>query len=655
MSANEVALNQQLADAQSQITQLTKLLEPLVKRIETLTSSSPKPYVVTTSTGCSETSRIVNQVEEYWKAAVSRRDDQNTTLQHQLERTRLQLQKVTETARLRKTKYNLRMHHIKQAYLQLRIATENASGNVDMQCVQDLDRYLGLCKQSSPSTSKDGSAVLSKHVSLSMSSVPSKRRNIQQETTNEPLTDITNSQEAAQNAEPMSNASVAKTEASSISADMMCSPSSEQTQIDPNDVQRLRPADSQASIQVLPTPPRKPPVIIELQSSPNSSQNMRSSPSLGALPSSDAADDAMLLNPSRRRGLSNPPSSEDTFQQRFHEDEPLRKTRSEVGASLLARFQSAQNPEPDGGSEFDFDTPKAKPRVTLNVGKPTELATPTPKAALQSILPLTASARLSSNAAPNSTAINRSERIVPWVTPHSAPKQSKLRFEAPGTPATPAFKKPTNAREEDQALRRQIDLFKQTVNKDELSRLVNENINAKRKRGGAAESTPTTDKKRKVENPKQYKGSGRYATMLTEEQYEYELNADMNNGLSYEHSDVVRGKAERKKLHGADCECCRGFYQAVGPLPKPTGPLWDGSPRALTTEELIADNIQEFSRHRHAGLEPTSTPPGYWDTTFPDTQTMQQYNAQGRAMAQRKEAIMRREAEKEDGLYKRKR
>eukprot|EP01134_Creolimax_fragrantissima_P001556 CFRG1556T1 len=68
---------------------------------------------------------------------------------------------------------------------------------------------------------------------------------------------------------------------------------------------------------------------------------------------------------------------------------------------------------------------------------------------------------------------------------------------------------------------------------------------------------------------------------------------------NYKYVEVVRGKDKRNKLKGYDCDGCRKFYENV------KGDL------------TSAQRKQMISRHRHAS-SPPSTPPGFWDLTFPD-------------------------------------
>lgn len=68
---------------------------------------------------------------------------------------------------------------------------------------------------------------------------------------------------------------------------------------------------------------------------------------------------------------------------------------------------------------------------------------------------------------------------------------------------------------------------------------------------------------------------------------------------------VVRDKASRQRLQGFDCEHCRSFYNATGGC----GPAPSGAPQ-------VARLASKASRHRFEH-PPVSTPPGFWDLSFP--------------------------------------
>ncbi|EPT02363.1 hypothetical protein FOMPIDRAFT_1118623, partial [Fomitopsis schrenkii] len=161
---------------------------------------------------------------------------------------------------------------------------------------------------------------------------------------------------------------------------------------------------------------------------------------------------------------------------------------------------------------------------------------------------------------------------------------------------------------------------------------------------------------------------------------QYEIDVAHNNGVAHPFDEVVRDKACRKRLRGADCECCREYYKAVGKLPPgPQPPLWrsphatpmkatspgrrhladassvpnsprkrrvrdeDGDEDADEDTAAIAAHVQQISRHRQQWERP-KTPPGYWEIAFPDTQEAAAINAQAREMHKQKRARVEEEA-----------
>lgn len=69
---------------------------------------------------------------------------------------------------------------------------------------------------------------------------------------------------------------------------------------------------------------------------------------------------------------------------------------------------------------------------------------------------------------------------------------------------------------------------------------------------------------------------------------------------------VVRGREARAALQGFDCEHCRGFYQATSGIGNGQACGQQSRPRAAL----------KASRHRMEH-EPTTTPRGFWDLSFP--------------------------------------
>ncbi|KAF9261626.1 hypothetical protein L218DRAFT_988725 [Marasmius fiardii PR-910] len=190
-----------------------------------------------------------------------------------------------------------------------------------------------------------------------------------------------------------------------------------------------------------------------------------------------------------------------------------------------------------------------------------------------------------------------------------------------------------------------------------------------------------------------YKGRGRYAPISVSSVEDRRLNelfvvnADQNQGLDHEYDHVIRGK-ERKRLLAGDCDECREYYEAIGPMPpRLHQPLWSSpisSPVKETKEHscqhvhnkgkgrVEADNTvlgmipesptphrrmvdshrQEISRHR-VQWERGKTPPGYWDIGFPDTQQAQAINEEAKELHRQKFKAVQKEALNGNGRYKR--
>ncbi|KAL7416103.1 DNA repair protein endonuclease SAE2/CtIP C-terminus-domain-containing protein [Mrakia frigida] len=152
-----------------------------------------------------------------------------------------------------------------------------------------------------------------------------------------------------------------------------------------------------------------------------------------------------------------------------------------------------------------------------------------------------------------------------------------------------------------------------------------------------------------------FKGRGRYNPDIEKKTTindEFQINKSKNDGRDYAFNNVVRGKEQRKQLHARDCECCRGYYEAVGPLaPLPQGPRWKSAPPESDEDddddrkrdEEIQKHRQEVSRHRDEWAGPP-TPPFYWDIGFPDTQKVALINEAAERIEQDKRARIEAEA-----------
>ncbi|KAJ3826553.1 hypothetical protein F5880DRAFT_76917 [Lentinula raphanica] len=203
-----------------------------------------------------------------------------------------------------------------------------------------------------------------------------------------------------------------------------------------------------------------------------------------------------------------------------------------------------------------------------------------------------------------------------------------------------------------------------------------------------------------------YKGRGRYGKEINRGDEDatinemYEIDPEQNAGLQFPFEEVVRGKGNRRRLIGGDCDDCREYYAAVGPMPQRLQPpLWkspvkespQGGPSSRPCphhrtsasskkRERLDDNESPFddsiinspSRHnrprnaseisahkqdisRHRALwETGNEPPGYWEIGFPSTQRADEINKDAREMERRKRKKVEEEAATEGGRYRRK-
>ncbi|KAK7005792.1 hypothetical protein R3P38DRAFT_2556497 [Favolaschia claudopus] len=166
-----------------------------------------------------------------------------------------------------------------------------------------------------------------------------------------------------------------------------------------------------------------------------------------------------------------------------------------------------------------------------------------------------------------------------------------------------------------------------------------------------------------------YKGRGRYAndTPRGNESInaQFAIDPAQNGGRDFQFDEVVRGRVNRQHMEGGDCECCRDYYEHVGPMPpRQEAPPWrspSGSPRGLSPcshtetgkqKAAIASHRNKISRHKH-NWAPTSTPPSYWNIGFPDTQEVASINEKAREMHEQKQKAVQEEADKNHGRYRR--
>ncbi|KAG1754158.1 DNA repair protein endonuclease SAE2/CtIP C-terminus-domain-containing protein [Suillus lakei] len=161
---------------------------------------------------------------------------------------------------------------------------------------------------------------------------------------------------------------------------------------------------------------------------------------------------------------------------------------------------------------------------------------------------------------------------------------------------------------------------------------------------------------------------GRYAqaTDATTINSRFTICKERNHGVDFQYDEVVKSREGRKKMLADDCECCRDYYEGVGPLPKPLQrPLWR-SPSSTPTKkrrlsfdslsdckenrEDIEHHKKEISRHRHHWYR-AKTPPGYWDIGFPDTQETTDINRRAAEMHARKLGEVESEVRSGKGRY----
>ncbi|TFY79155.1 hypothetical protein EWM64_g4856 [Hericium alpestre] len=75
---------------------------------------------------------------------------------------------------------------------------------------------------------------------------------------------------------------------------------------------------------------------------------------------------------------------------------------------------------------------------------------------------------------------------------------------------------------------------------------------------------------------------------------QFEINPEANEGLAFQFDTVVRSKRDRHRMDAGDCECCRDYYEAIGPLPpRLEAPLW---------------RSPSHSRHHHHPPDPDFEP-----------------------------------------------
>ncbi|KAK7064736.1 SAE2 domain-containing protein [Favolaschia claudopus] len=192
-------------------------------------------------------------------------------------------------------------------------------------------------------------------------------------------------------------------------------------------------------------------------------------------------------------------------------------------------------------------------------------------------------------------------------------------------------------------------------------------------------STPAnTSSSKPMADYSAFKGRGRYGKAAASGNdtinASYAIDPAHNEGVNYQFDAVVRRKEHRRRMDGGDCEECRDYYDALGPMPsRLQPPLWrspqkshsantsgkrtcrhghgHGRDERQDDDEAIQSHKQAISRHRHNWAQ-GSTPPDYWNIGFPSTQEAQVINERAAEMHQQKLKQVQREAEGGGKYYK---
>ncbi|KAI0657595.1 DNA repair protein endonuclease SAE2/CtIP C-terminus-domain-containing protein [Cubamyces menziesii] len=240
-------------------------------------------------------------------------------------------------------------------------------------------------------------------------------------------------------------------------------------------------------------------------------------------------------------------------------------------------------------------------------------------------------------AGPEGKSYSRSESASadPFRLTASTPAPREMKIRLPDTPASLGPKK-----------------GKERMTEDDKE-------NGEGVENGVPSASAGPSRTRALDDYTPFKGRGRYGEELKAGKDNinalYELDPARNDGVPFQYDEVVRDKRRRKHMHAADCECCRDYYEAVGPLPPRTGgPVWRSpvstpSKRdSFEDDEIAAAAIEEhkqaISRHRQHWPR-AKTPPKYWNIGFPDTQEVAAMNAEAARMHDEKRRMIAEEAE----------
>ncbi|KAF8468412.1 hypothetical protein BDZ91DRAFT_848214 [Kalaharituber pfeilii] len=147
---------------------------------------------------------------------------------------------------------------------------------------------------------------------------------------------------------------------------------------------------------------------------------------------------------------------------------------------------------------------------------------------------------------------------------------------------------------------------------------------------------------------------------------DFVINPEKARGHNFAYQEVIRKRDERKCLSGCMRPCCAGilkFLESAG-MPKKVSnaPKWRSSPpvpeldeeggRSDDEEEGEAGEGEGMMMGRQEDLFPrTNSPPGFWESEFPDTQEVEERRKAAREEEKKRVKEMRREAKK-GGRYR---
>ncbi|KAF5383929.1 hypothetical protein D9757_007405 [Collybiopsis confluens] len=161
----------------------------------------------------------------------------------------------------------------------------------------------------------------------------------------------------------------------------------------------------------------------------------------------------------------------------------------------------------------------------------------------------------------------------------------------------------------------------QSEKKKDKEREREENTPVGRDRAVKADGPAITTSKNKeskggLDDYMPYKGRGRYGKQQEGDDRAadktinelYQIDPFRNGGVDHEYNEVVRGNARRKLAVAEDCEECREYYRAVGPLPpRLQAPMWksptkgssdnDTSPKRCNHKRNRASSSRKRGRH----------------------------------------------------------